>query len=69
MSRLRHLEAGYTLIELLIVITLTSMLAVPLIIFSYKGLSSYEFLQAQSNTSLELSTLSARMGKVIRGTT
>jgi prepilin-type N-terminal cleavage/methylation domain-containing protein len=62
-------KAGYTLIELLIVITLTSMIAVPLVIFSYKGLSSYEFLQAQSNTSTELSTLSQRMGKVIRGAT
>lgn len=49
--------------------TLTAMIAVPLVIFSYKGLSSYEFLQAQSNTSTELSTLSQRMGKVIRGAT
>ncbi len=69
MSHRSNRQAGYSLVELLVVITLTSMLAVPLIIFSYKGLSSYEFLQAQSNTSLELSTLSARMGKVIRGTT
>lgn len=69
MSHHSRREAGYSLIELLVVMTLTSMLAVPLIIFSYKGLSSYEFLQAQSNTSLELSTLSARMSKVIRGTT
>ena len=62
-------EGGYSLVELLVVISLTAALAVPLVIFTYKGMSSYEFLQAQSNTSLELSTLSARMGKVIRGTT
>jgi prepilin-type N-terminal cleavage/methylation domain-containing protein len=62
-------QAGYSLIELLVVMSLTAMLAIPLVIFSYKGLSSYEFLQAQSNTSLELSTLSARIAKVIRGTT
>jgi len=62
-------RAGYSLVELLIVISLTSMMAVPLVVFSYKGLTSYEFLQAQSNTSTELSTLSQRMGKVIRGAT
>ncbi len=45
------------------------MLAVPLVVFTYKGLTSYEFLQAQSNASLELSTLSARITKVVRGTT
>jgi type II secretory pathway pseudopilin PulG len=62
-------EAGYSLVELLIVITLTVLIATPLVVFSYKGLTSYEFLQAQSNTSTELSTLSARIGKVVRGTT
>jgi prepilin-type N-terminal cleavage/methylation domain-containing protein len=62
-------DGGYSLIELLVVITLTAMLAVPLVVFSYKGLTSYEFLQAQSNTSTELSTLSQRMAKVIRGAT
>lgn len=62
-------QAGYSLIELLVVMVLTTMLAVPLVIFSYKGLSSYEFLQAQSNTSIELSSLSERIAKVLRGTT
>jgi prepilin-type N-terminal cleavage/methylation domain-containing protein len=66
---LRPNERGYSLVELLVVISLTSMLAVPLIVFSYKGLTSYEFLQAQSNTSTELSTLSQRMAKVVRGAT
>lgn len=62
-------QAGYSLVELLVVITLTVMIAVPLVVFSYKGMTSYEFLQAQSNTSLELNTLTARIGKVVRGTT
>src|SRR5476651_1538352 len=62
-------SSGFSLIELLFVMMLTSMIAIPLATFAYKGLSSYEFLQAQSNTSTELSTLSQRMGKVIRGTT
>jgi hypothetical protein len=48
---------------------LTTMIAIPLVIFTYKGLTSYEFLQAQSNTSIELSTLSERIAKVLRGTT
>jgi len=66
---LRRSEGGYSLLELIIVMGLTAMLATPLVVFSYKGLTSYEFLQAQSNTSTELSTLSQRMAKVIRGTT
>jgi type II secretory pathway pseudopilin PulG len=64
-----RVSAGFSLIELLFVMLLTSMIAIPLSTFAYKGLTSYEFLQAQSNTSTELSTLSQRMGKVIRGTT
>lgn len=66
---LRRSEGGYSLLELIIVMGLTAMLATPLVVFSYKGLTSYEFLQAQSNTSTELSTLSQRMAKVIRGAT
>lgn len=73
MSRHNRLKAigqqGYSLVELLIVMTLTTMIATPLVIFSYKGLTSYEFLQAQSDTSTELGTLVARVGKVVRGTT
>ena len=67
----RSLQAqqGYSLIELLVVMTLTTMIAAPLVVFTYKGLSSYEFLQAQSNTSIELSTLTQRIAKVVRGTT
>ncbi len=62
-------DAGYSMIELLMVMSLTVVIAIPLMTFSYKGLSSFEFLQAQSNTSTELSTLSQRIGKVIRGAT
>ena len=71
MSRhnINYAQHGYSLVELLVVMTLTSMIAVPLVIFSYKGLSSYEFLQAQSDTSTELSSLSQRIGKVVRGAT
>ena len=62
-------QTGFSLVELLVVMTLTTAVAVPLVVFSYKGLTSYEILQAQSNTSVELNTLTARIGKVARGTT
>jgi type II secretory pathway pseudopilin PulG len=62
-------QGGYSLLELIIVMGLVAMVAVPLTVFTYKGLSSFEFLQAQSNTSQELTTLAARMTKVIRGAT
>lgn len=68
-SRLPWGSQGYSLVELLVVMALTTMVAVPLVVFTYKGLTSYEFLQAQSNTSGELSTLTARITKVVRGTT
>jgi prepilin-type N-terminal cleavage/methylation domain-containing protein len=60
-------ERGYSLLELLVVITITSAIAVPLTTFSIRGLSSYFFLQAQSDTSIELNTLSNRIAKVVRG--
>lgn len=69
MLRRSSSQAGYSLVEVLVVVTLTSLLAVPLVVFTYKGMTSYEVLQAQSNTSLELSTLSARIAKVVRGAT
>jgi prepilin-type N-terminal cleavage/methylation domain-containing protein len=60
---------GFTLLEVLVVSTLTGLIAIPLMMFIYKGLQSYAFLQAQSNTSTELSTLSERIVKVLRGAT
>ena len=46
-----------------------SVVAIPLIMFTSRGIASYEFMQLQSDTSTDLSILSQRMGKVIRGTT
>jgi len=62
-------EGGYTLLELLIVGVLTALIAIPLMTFTFKGLQSYVFLQTQSDTSTELSTVTEGMAKVIRGTT
>ncbi|MBW4060990.1 prepilin-type N-terminal cleavage/methylation domain-containing protein [Candidatus Saccharibacteria bacterium] len=67
----RHVvsESGYSLLELLIVIVITGLIALPLSTFLIKGLSSYNFIQAQSDTALELQTLSDRVTKVVRGAT
>jgi hypothetical protein len=62
-------EEGFTLLELLIAALLTGMLAIPLMFFTFKGLSSFQFLQSESNTSTELSTVSEAVAKVVRGTT
>ena len=62
-------SSGFTLLEVLVVSTLTGLIAIPLMMFTFKGLQSYAFLQAQSNTSTELSTLSGRIAKVLRGAT
>ena len=63
------MQGGYTLIELLVVVVLVGILSVPLAIFTFQGMQSYQYLQDQSNTSIELSTLSERIAKVVRGTT
>jgi prepilin-type N-terminal cleavage/methylation domain-containing protein len=65
----RKTESGFTLLEVLIAMVLTGLLAIPLAMFSIRGLQSYQFLQSESNTSTELSTLTEQMAKVIRGTT
>jgi prepilin-type N-terminal cleavage/methylation domain-containing protein len=60
---------GFTLLEVLVVCTLLGIVAIPLMMFTYKGIQSYAFLQAQSNTSTELGNLSERITKVLRGAT
>lgn len=60
---------GYTLIELLVVVVIVGILTIPLSNFLIQGLQSYQYLQDESNTSIELSTLSERIAKVVRGAT
>jgi prepilin-type N-terminal cleavage/methylation domain-containing protein len=62
-------QRGYSLLELIVVIVITGAIAVPLSTFAIKGLTSYTYLEAQSNTSIELNTLSNRIAKVVRGAT
>lgn len=63
----RNRQAGFSLLELLVVIVITTAIALPLSTFIIKGLTSYFFLEAQSNTSIELEILSDRITRVIRG--
>jgi prepilin-type N-terminal cleavage/methylation domain-containing protein len=60
-------EAGFSLLELLVVIVITGLIALPLSTFFINGLKSYNFVQAQSDTSLELETLADRVTRVVRG--
>jgi prepilin-type N-terminal cleavage/methylation domain-containing protein len=62
-------QGGYSLIELLVVIVITTAIAVPLGTFAIRGLRSYTFIQAQSDTSTELNILANRIAKVVRGVT
>lgn len=62
-------QAGFTILELTIVMVITGLIALPLSSFAINGLRSYSYLEAQSNTSVELNILSGRLGKVIRGAT
>jgi prepilin-type N-terminal cleavage/methylation domain-containing protein len=70
---LRHnsllFETGYSLLELIVAMAIIGAISVPLGTFIIKGMSSYQFLQAQSDTSTELGSLSARISRVMRGTT
>jgi prepilin-type N-terminal cleavage/methylation domain-containing protein len=62
-------EGGFTLLEVIVASILVGLLAIPLMMFGIKGLQSYTFLQTQSQTSTDLSTLSERIAKVVRGAT
>ena len=61
--------AGYTLIEVLVVMVIIGLVAAPLSTFVIKGLTTFNFIQGQSDTSLELETLADRITKVVRGAT
>lgn len=69
MSRHNLNQRGYTMIELLVVIVITTAIAIPLGQFAISGMKSYSLLEAQSNTSVELNILAGRIAKVVRGAT
>jgi prepilin-type N-terminal cleavage/methylation domain-containing protein len=68
-NRILSEQHGYSLLELLIVITITGLIVTPLTLFAIKGATSYTYLEAQSNTSVELNILINRITKVVRGAT
>jgi prepilin-type N-terminal cleavage/methylation domain-containing protein len=67
LKRITKEQRGYSMIELLVVIMITGLIATPLTIFGIKAATSYTFLEAQSNTSVELNILANRITKVVRG--
>ena len=67
-SQLRSM-AGYSLLELLVVMVIIGAIALPLSTYLIKGLGTYNFVQIQSDTSLELETLADRVTRVLRGAT
>jgi prepilin-type N-terminal cleavage/methylation domain-containing protein len=60
---------GYSLLELIIVISVFSMLMLVLSNFAINGFNNYNYLQAQANTSADLNNQIGRVSRVIRGTT
>ena len=62
-------QAGYSLLELIVSMVIIGGITVPLSTFIINGMKSYQFLQAQSDTSTELGSLSNRISRVVRGTT
>lgn len=68
-TKARGSEQGFTLLEVIVAGTLTGLISIPLMMFTYKGLQSYTFLQAQSNASASMSEASQAMSNWIRGAT
>jgi prepilin-type N-terminal cleavage/methylation domain-containing protein len=62
-------EAGYTLVELLVVITITAVLTTTFFTFFKTSLYSYIRLQADASTLTDLETSAVRIATVLRSTT
>lgn len=65
----RNPAAGFTLIELIIVIGIASILLVGIGNFIVSALATYQYLQVQGNSAVDQTALVDRMGNVIRGAT
>lgn len=62
-------QSGFTLLELLIVIVITSLIAIGLGTFTVNSLNTYQYAVAQVNSSNDVLNYIDRLSKVIRGTT
>ena len=68
MSAIRR-QGGFTLLEIMIALTIVVMLSVLLGKVTVDGFTHYQYLQYQANGSADLSNILIRVSKVIRGAT
>ncbi|MFI5240161.1 MAG: type II secretion system protein J [Candidatus Saccharimonadia bacterium] len=68
MSRLSQ-QHGYTLLELIIVVVITSMLTLVLGTFLVNSLNTFQYATAQTNSANDVLGILDRVGKVVRGAT
>lgn len=68
MSAIRR-QGGFTLLEVLIAMTIITMISVLIGKVTIDGFTRYQYLQYQANGSADLSNILNRVAKVIRGTT
>ena len=68
MSRLRN-NSGYSLLEMLIAISLVSILTLVVVNFFTTISRGYNYLQTESSAAVDLSNTMDRVAKVIRGAT
>lgn len=68
MSAIKH-QGGFTLLEILIAMTIVTMISVLLGKVTIDGFTHYQYLQYQANGSADLSNVLNRVSRVIRGTT
>ncbi len=66
---LRRNEAGFSLLELVVVAAIIGMIATPLTLFTIRGMNAYNFIQVQSDTAVDIGTLTDRVTRVVRGAT
>jgi prepilin-type N-terminal cleavage/methylation domain-containing protein len=63
----RNKQAGFTLVELMVVIVLTSVMVIAIFTFYRTTLFSYFDLQKTASNFTDLAAQSQRVGKVVRG--
>ena len=62
-------QNGFTLLELLMVVVITSMMIVAIGTFSVNIINNYQYSEAQVGSSNDILNIMDRMTKVVRGTT
>jgi prepilin-type N-terminal cleavage/methylation domain-containing protein len=65
----RNHQSGYTLLELLITMTIIGILGLSIMNFTIQVMKGYKYVSLQSTTAVDLSNTLDRVSKVIRGST